>query len=163
MEVQIVKKICRTKFLKGAIDNDEALSMFAIIRDMIEWEAGVPSKKHGFTRKGKPMAVDEHPFILNLVTTVLDKITDQKYGISHIYLNYYENGNMFTPNHSHKGTHQLVISLGGSRTLEVSKKNYKMENGDAIIFGSAIHGVPKEQTYEPRISIATFMIPISVQ
>jgi hypothetical protein len=75
-----------------------------------------------------------------------------------IYLNYYENGEMWTPNHSHSGTHQLVISLGCPRTLQVTKKDYRMENGDAILFGSAIHGVPKEVNVKKgRISIATFM------
>jgi hypothetical protein len=78
-----------------------------------------------------------------------------------IYLNYYENGEIWTtdhPNHSHSGTHQLVISLGCPRTLQVTKKDYRMENGDAILFGSAIHGVPKEvNVKEERIGIATFM------
>ena len=32
-----------------------------------------------------------------------------------------------------------------------------MKNGDAIIFGSGVHGVPKELTSEGRISIAFFI------
>lgn len=35
-----------------------------------------------------------------------------------------------------------------------------MKNGDAIIFGSSISGVPKMNTTKGRISIATFMIPV---
>ena len=35
---------------------------------------------------------------------------------------------MWTPNHNHKGTHQLIISLGGTRTLNVAKKGFKMKN-----------------------------------
>ena len=67
---------------------------------------------------------------------------------------------MYTPNHSHKGSHQLVISLGGKRTLTIGKKKFPMKNGDAIIFGGSTHGIPKEpNAQEGRISIATFMIP----
>ena len=67
---------------------------------------------------------------------------------------------MWTPNHSHKDTHQLVVSLGVTRTLQVGEKKYSMVNGSAIIFGSSIHGVPKDETVTGgRISIATFMVP----
>ncbi len=80
--------------------------------------------------------------------------------VSHIYLNYYENGEMWCPNHTHPGTHQMVLSLGETRTLVVAKKDYVMKSGDAIIFGSAIHGVPKDTSTEGRIAIATFMKPL---
>lgn len=157
----MIKKACKTVFLNQAINNEEALNLFTILRDIIEWEDGIPSRKHGFTRKAKPISIGDYPFIDDIITLVLNRITTQNYLINHIYLNYYEDGDMFTPNHSHPGTHQLVISLGGTRTLNVATKSYNMKNGDAIIFGSAIHGVPKEDTYEPRISIATFMYPIN--
>jgi len=151
----------RTKLLKNAINNEEALNLFVVLKDSIDWEDGIRSRKHGFTRKAKPISFGEFPLIDEVVINCLKKIANQNYMISHIYLNYYENGEMFTPNHNHPGTHQLVISLGGTRTLNVGKTSYSMENGDSIIFGSSIHGVPKEQTNEARISIATFMIPIS--
>jgi hypothetical protein len=86
-------------------------------------------------------------------------LTITVYLIQGIYLNYYENGDHHTPNHSHKGTHQLVISLGQTRTLNVGGKDYSMENGDAIIFGGSVHGVPKDNSVNGRISIATFMVP----
>ena len=35
-----------------------------------------------------------------------------------------------------------------------------MDNGSAIIFGSSTHGVPKDNSKEGRISIATFMTPV---
>lgn len=92
---------------------------------------------------------------------MLNKIATTNYAITGIYLNYYENETMWTPNHSHKGSHQLVISLGDSRILQVGKKEYDMINGSAIMFGSTIHGVPKMSMFKNgRISIATFMIPM---
>lgn len=151
---------CTTKYIEHAIENNEALNLFAILKDTIDWEDGIPSKKHGFTRKAKAISVNQYPLILQAVIDVLTKMGNTNYMISHIYLNYYENGDMFTPNHSHQGTHQLVISLGGQRKLNVAKKTYVMNNGDAILFGSSIHGVPKEEYAEPRISIATFMFPV---
>ena len=78
-------------------------------------------------------------------------------------MNDYENGDMWTPNHTHKDTHQLVISLGAERNLVVRNKKYKMKNGSAIIFGSAVHGVPKCNVEEGRISIAAFLIPYDME
>jgi len=79
--------------------------------------------------------------------------------LDYMYVNYYENGKMYTPMHTHKGTKQLVLSLGESRDLIIGKKTFTMKNGDAIIFGSSPHGVPVSDTKKGRISIATFMIP----
>jgi uncharacterized protein YjlB len=100
------------------------------------------------------------PEIDDVVFKCLNELTNKKYFILGLYLNFYENGEMWTPNHSHSGTHQLVVSLGQKRTLQVGKKNYEMTNGSAIIFGSSTHGVPKDDSVDSRISIATFMVPI---
>ena len=155
-----MKTPLRTGFLKGAVKPDEASSIFVLLRDSIEWEDGVPSRKHGFTRKAKALSVGDYPLLDSLIVNTLRKLTNTNYAIMGVYLNYYENGNMFTPNHSHPGSHQMVISLGETRVLTVGKKEYPMSNGDAIIFGSSIHGVPKSTSDKGRISIATFMIPI---
>lgn len=151
---------CKTTFVKSIVDSEEASSMFELLKESIEWEEGVRSKK-GFTRKAKAIGPMEYPLILELVGKILHKMGKTNYAISHIYLNYYFDGQCWCPAHSHPGTHQLVISLGGTRTLEVNKKKFPMQNGDAILFGSASHGVPKEPGSLPRISIATFMVPIS--
>lgn len=151
---------CKTKFVKNAVNSDEALSLYTILRDTIEWQEGIRSKK-GFTRKAKAIHYMEHPLIAEVINDVLKTITNTSYEISHVYLNYYENGEMWTPNHTHPGTHQLVISLGCDRILNVNKKEFTMSNGDAIIFGSSVHGVPKdEKCTKGRISIATFMKPV---
>jgi len=42
--------------------------------------------------------------------------------------------------------------------LQGGKKDYVMENGDAII-GSSSHGVPKDNSINGRISIVTFLVP----
>lgn len=64
---------------------------------------------------------------------------------------------MYTPNHTHPGTTQLIISLGCTRILNIGKKSYQMNSGDACIFGSSVHGVPKDDSKDGRISIAVFM------
>ena len=135
-----------------------------IFRDNVTWREGVRSKK-GFTRKAAPINLDDDENNYGLkefVTTMLTRmgIDPSSYDIEGTYLNYYEDGSMWTPNHTHPGLHQLVISLGASRTFVLGKKTYTVNNGDVIIFGSAVHGVPKEpEVTEGRISIATFMRP----
>jgi alkylated DNA repair dioxygenase AlkB len=113
------------------------------------------------------MKSDEGELLLGVVADALsvmkcmgEKIPD--YLVYGIYLNYYKNGDMYTPNHTHLKTHQLVISLGASRTFTIGKKTMTLNSGDAVLFGSAVHGVPKDSSVvDGRISIATFMSPIS--
>ncbi len=56
--------------------------------------------------------------------------------IGDIYLNYYKNGTDFCPGHSHRGSRQVVISLGTTRVLKVGKKDYAIilaPNGVLIV------------------------------
>lgn len=151
------RTICKTIQSKKILAEDHALALFCMLKENIQWDEGIRSKR-GFTRKAKALASGDIPEVDYIIADILEKLGKTNYLLLGIYLNYYENGDMWTPNHTHPGTHQLVISLGATRTLFVGKKDYKMENGDAIIFGSSIHGIPKEETViEGRISIATFM------
>lgn len=134
--------------------------MFNLLKWNIEWEDGVKSKL-GFTRKAKPLYYGEMKELDDIIDIALISLTDTQYVIEGIYLNYYQNGDNFCPSHSHKGTHQLVISLGQTRTLKVGTKNYDMDSGSAIIFGSSSHSVPKDNSVDGRISIAVFLIPKS--
>ena len=121
----VTQKKCKTQFIKEAIKNDEALNYFLILRDSVDWEEGIRSK-NGFTRKAKSIDFTDYPFIYELILSALELIVkdNTKYLIRGVYLNYYETPEMFTPGHSHKQSHQLVISLGGARNLNVGKKNY---------------------------------------
>lgn len=160
---KIVTPRCQTVFKKKVITSDEADDLYSKIMEITEWEEGIRSKK-GFTRKAKAISSydKEYSFVWDAVDKILNEMSTTPYLLNGIYLNYYENGEMWTPNHSHKGTHQLVISLGQARKLIVGKKEYPMKNGDAILFGSTIHGVPKDDSTQGRISIATFMTPFGI-
>lgn len=147
---------CKTVFKSGVINPDVATDLFNLLKWNIEWEDGVKSRS-GFTRKAKPLNYGDIKDIDDIIDIALISLTNTQYNIEGIYLNYLEDGQMWVPSHSHKGTHQLVVSLGETRTLQVAKKNYSMENGSAIIFGSSVHGVPKDESINGRISIATFM------
>lgn len=153
-----IKKPCKTTFVEHLIDADTANALFTVLRDEIPWEDGIKSKS-GFTRKAHSCNMGNYPQVDSLITQALDKLAQtDAYAIFGIYLNYYRNGEDWTPSHNHPGTQQIVISLGATRTLNVAKKSYQMSSGSAIIFGSSQHGVPKEPTVlEGRISIATFM------
>ena len=149
----------KTVYKKKVLNENYATSLYHLLSNGIEWDEGVRSRK-GFTRKAKALRIGDIPEVDEAIGLALSSVTKTPYNVEFIYLNYYENGEMWTPNHSHAGTHQMVISLGCPRTLQVSKKDYLMENGDVILFGSAIHGIPKEPNVkEGRIAIATFMKP----
>jgi hypothetical protein len=130
--------------------------------ESLPWQDGIPSRVHGFTRKALMVGKNEFlfeiimeyitPFLLEHKVILPDKILG-------FYLNYYRNKDEFTPTHNHKGTNQMVLSLGGTRTLMINKKAYSLNDGDVIYFGSQNHGVPKEiEETLPRISIATFSL-----
>jgi hypothetical protein len=147
------------------MDTDTAETLFYHLYHNIEWEEGIKSKK-GFTRLAKSLSIDDEvmapiiPYLMEAIKKLKPQNVEQ-YAIVDTYLNLYENGDMWTPNHSHPKQHQIVISLGAERTLTVGKTNYKLKSGSAVIFGSSIHGVPKDpECHQPRISIATFMIPM---
>ena len=148
----------QTKYKKEAINKDVANYLFKTLKNEVKWTDGIKTKNGGFTRKAFPVDPDSTLMeeLLQYVDGCLNVLSEEKFVILGIYLNLYENGDMYTPSHKHPNTYQLVISLGGTRTLTVGKKEYKMENGDAIIFGSSTHSVPKENNVvQPRISIAS--------
>src|SRR3989337_3037971 len=130
---------CKTVYKNNVMDENIADYLFNYLAQEVKWVEGIRSR-NGFTRKAHMVSKDTVLFeeLIPYVNNALGQLTETKYNILGLYLNYYENGNMYTPNHSHKGTHQLVISLGTTRVLDVGKKHYNMGNGDAIIFGSAI-------------------------
>ncbi len=150
---------CKTVYKKAVLDDDTAKRLYTFLKFNIQWDDGIKSRS-GFTRKAKALNFEEIPEVNSAIMVALLELSKTNYSIDGVYLNYYENGQMWTPNHSHKGTHQLVISLGITRTFLLGKTEYVMSNGDAILFGSGIHGVPKSDTKDGRISIATFMTPI---
>lgn len=158
------KKIisCRSKHVKGAIEIEKANTWYNYLKENIVWEEGVRSKL-GFTRLAKSVTVDDFPEVYEMIIDVLNKIKSKvKYILLGIYINYYTDGNMWCPNHTHPGTHQIVISLGATRKFHLGKKDILVENGDAVIFGSAVHGLPKDEAIkEGRISIAVLLLPIA--
>lgn len=146
-----------TKYHPQLLSEDYAQSLFLYFQDNITWDDGIKSKD-GFTRKAKAMTIGMDRALDTVILDVINKLNIDSAAIYGIYLNYYRNGNDYTPNHSHPGMRQVVISLGTTRTLSLGKNMYNMNNGDVIIFGSSIHGVPKDNNcINGRISIALFL------
>jgi hypothetical protein len=156
-------KPTRTVFVKECLDREICLETFTLLKDhppFGQWDEGPYSiniRKNQPTRKAKAIDYGAIPMVKLLIDQALEKL-DGIWFVNGVYLNYYRDGNDWTPNHSHKDTCQMIISLGGTRTLSVGKKPYPMSNGDVILFGHGMHGVPKEDTQEARISIAVFMV-----
>ena len=146
-----------TKHYPSFVDDGLATMLFWYFLYNIQWVDGVRSK-HGFTRKARPMLLGMDPELDGIIEDVLDRLDIPLAKVYGIYMNYYRDGNDFTPNHSHPGMCQVIISLGASRTLTMAKKSYAMANGDVIIFGSSVHGVQKDPScVDGRISIALFV------
>ena len=145
MEIKVCSSVCRTNYKNSAITMDVADFLYGYLMEnrMVLGHVRVLRGKHVLFTELVPY-----------ISCCLGKLTKKKYAVLGLYVNYYEDGKMYTPN---QGT---LLSLGCDRVLVVGKKEYNMKNGDAIIFGSSVHGVPKSETKEGRISIATFMMEI---
>lgn len=158
------RKITRTRAYKGLIDRETANCIYAMLESSIPWGEGVRSKS-GFTRMAYAMR-DIYDTTLpemvadtlyQLILSTLQSLEVEPTAYYGCYLNYYRDGADWTPRHDHKNSRQVVISLGASRVLTVGEKSYDLNSGDVIIFGSSMHGVPKSDTKEGRISIALFL------
>ncbi len=159
-----VKRI-QQKFyhLKAHINQESSNRLYDYLKDNVIWSDGIRSK-NGHTRSAAAYAlnkflafIDDFPEIIANIMDVIDKYSERKH-CAGLYLNYYKNGNDWTPNHTHPGTTQIVISLGETRTFNYGKTTIPSQNGDILVFGSGLHGVPKEPVVtEGRISIALFM------
>ena len=106
--------------------------------------------------KGTPPQVGDI-VLTDIVSFVTENLGYDPETVAGVYLNWYKNGSDFTPNHSHKDTVQIIVSLGSKRTLTVGKKEYPQKSGTVTVFGASVHGVPKSDSIEGRISIAIFI------
>jgi hypothetical protein len=155
-----------TRFFRNLITEVQAEELLFHIEQNTEWEDGPRSRK-GFTRKAIGIDVDALYGLLVLFPvedkTVWDlvKETIDSYSVrtrcNGAYINYYRNGEDWTPNHTHKNTSQFVLSLGETRTLQIGKNSHQINSGDAVLFGSSVHGICKDDSTKPRISIALFL------
>lgn len=70
------------------------------MRDSIEWVEGIRSKK-GFTRKAAYWKMGLDSEVDEVIIKGLAAVSKYDYAISHVYINFYETGEMWTPNHAH--------------------------------------------------------------
>lgn len=146
----------RTTLKKSAVDPVEAEKLYNYLVENMPWVEGIKGR-NGFTRWQTQYNFDNDSLNQLIVATILTFQLDP-IDLEGVYLNWYKTGDDYTPSHSHLKSRQIIISLGATRTLKVNKKNYPLENGDIILFGTAAHGVPKEpEVEEGRISIALFL------
>jgi len=102
------------------INPDEAYAAFLHLSETVQWIDGIPSRVHGFTRKAAPLTPGDNSVVDRLIFQTLEKLgMSNTYGVLGVYLNYYRDGNYFTPTHNHPGSCQVVISLGATRILKI--------------------------------------------
>lgn len=149
----------KTIYKNKIFDEYECRFIYKYLRDNIKWEEGIRSKS-GFTRLGKAINLLDDEMVFQIIVRVLNMFNIGQSAVSGIYLNYYKDGTYYTPSHRHDKTKQIIISfneVGGERVLSIGSKDYEMENGSAIIFGSSNHTVRKQENKNGRISIALFV------
>ena len=146
-------------FYPQVLTADESHNLYDYLKHKMPWKDGIRSRC-GPTRQAIPVSLDDDDLIKWAVMEVFKRINLGNFVIFGLYLNYYRDGNDYTPEHRHKDTTQLVISLcepDGDRQLTVNSSTYMMGNGDIIIFDDQKHGIPKMSNRKGRISLATFM------
>lgn len=150
--------------LKTELSDELSTRLYEYLKNTVDWQEGIPSKQ-GHTRMAQSFSsvefftlIDDFPEVSAKIMECVDKYSIRKNCLS-AYLNYYRNGDDWTPNHTHQQTTQLILSLGATRNFSYGKKIVHSANGDIIIFGSTIHGIPKQsEVVSGRISIALFLI-----
>ncbi len=154
----------QTTYHKSIIDPEVATELYSDLKSKILWDDAIYSTTRGKTvsRLGNTLSIPPETAtefrVLSVVSEVLER-TELKNPVLGVYLNYYRDGRDWAPAHSHTGdVFQLVISLEGTRQLRVSNKVYDMNSGDAIVFGSAVHTVLRDESVKTgRISLAVFL------
>lgn len=152
----------KTVHLPGFVEAGLADRLFMHLKENMDWQDGIYSNyKRRVTRKAcalSALEVMQDEILFPVVLEVLQQFAVPEQQMPDVYLNYYRNGNDFTPSHTHKDSNQIVISLGCTRTLKIASKNYETAHGDVIFFGSSAHGVPEDDSVDARISIAMFCL-----
>ena len=144
-----------TNCFESFIEPDVADVLFKYYRDNIQW-VEAPKSKGRHTRFGS-VCSSRDPITMSLVEFVVENVGYSVESVTGVYLNYYKDGDDYTPTHSHPGTIQIILSLGAERVLEVAKKLYPQKSGTVTVFGGSKHGVPRSETLESRISVAIFI------
>lgn len=167
--------------MKTELDEKVASNLFNILKDCKDenglsiWHNGIRDRTGVSTRKAH-IVTNTKSVVFNLLYDIVKTLLYKAYSllkydvkniegsILGIYLNYYESGNDYAPIHNHRKqkTHQMVISLGDSRTFVLGSKEFEVKNGDVMFFGYQNHGIKKENKKDDkgRISIAVFTKPI---
>jgi len=148
----------KTELYKNILDSDVAQTIYDYCLNTFRWEHDIKTRSGATTRKGQCLFLNDDDIIKEVILLSLSLIGFKSGSLGQIYINYYRDGKDYTPLHRHNNQLQLVISLGATRTLKVGNKDYILENGDIIKFGSAAHTIPKDSNCtDGRISIALFM------
>lgn len=153
---------CKNPFIvkKQVFPVDATKNAYDLLVSTTKWVDGVRSARTGFTRKAHSLRLGDNPLVDNFVIDAFKALEQkEKYLALGIYLNYYQDGEMYTPPHIHKDSFQLIVSLGETRKFEIGTKTINTDDGDVLFFGSQRHGIPKQPTIKKgRISIAVFLV-----
>lgn len=70
-----INKKFKTRFVKGAIEEQFTFNLFYNLKNNIQWQDGVYSKINGFTRKAYSLNINEIPDVDVCILYALDKLS----------------------------------------------------------------------------------------
>lgn len=136
----------------------------------LKWGEGVKTRYGGHTRKAVSYKIGSDQMVDILLTEILDKTREYILAISAstmttltlggVYINFYETGADYCPEHSHANGVQAVASFGTERKFKYGSTSLMVKDGDIVIFGSGKHTVPKCSNPQGRIGFALLFYPI---
>ena len=110
----------KTVHIKNVFGEGFALDLYERLRDEIDWEDGIKFKTHGITRiEHRVDIISELDYEVRMWVENAMKLiqpAENTYYIIGVYLIYYADGKMWSPNHTLPGQHQIMIPLGTRRT-----------------------------------------------
>ena len=140
---------------------DHATALYEYFISNIEWDNNIAlrnSRNDDFTVKTKSVELGSDEVIDTTIRDILSKLSIYPSTIYGIRLNYYRNGDDYTPSHTYAGIAHIILSLGATRTLNLNGENYDINNGDCVRFGIIEHGVPKQPSCtDGRISLVLYL------
>jgi len=157
----------KIRYFPNLINEEQSMKSFNTLKNKVQWHAGIKSRGRETRKAYQCPLLSDNPMdikIRELVLKCVDRcVQSESVIIQGIYLNYYRDGDDWTPQHNHPGTMQLIMSFGATRELKIGSKSYDIKSGDVILFGEQKHGIPKNPSIkESRISIAVFLTPIQL-
>eukprot|EP00927_Polykrikos_kofoidii_P064930 TRINITY_DN60737_c0_g1_i1.p1 TRINITY_DN60737_c0_g1~~TRINITY_DN60737_c0_g1_i1.p1 ORF type:complete len:830 (+),score=130.82 TRINITY_DN60737_c0_g1_i1:77-2491(+) len=161
-DVELTKNMVQDNSLFGVLDRAVPWRRGKVMtRDVLTGELVLRFDAHGNTIPASRL-VSDCPKGIDPLDALLRKVFSQaniRDPQARVVLNMYTDGTKQLNSHRHDYW-TCLVSLGASRVLLVDNRPFIMEDGDMIVFGTQLHGVPPmPEVVDGRISLVVFFYP----